>query len=699
MTTIKNANNQLSQKSFVWYLYLIAGGYEGYPNGLQKLEYYYENNINSNPYQSITLWNLGTTAEILSKFQIPGSCYKIWVIYIFYPAWTSTGTENDAKDDTIAGAINQLLTRDYFKVSTFGVFSKNANDIQIVINDIHGVTILSSDGTILKSFPNFCNNLFARTISNIDGCDSGSRDCGNAWDCGELEFDAPAGIKRRVSFNFYDNHDLSKGGLRIGDFDGDGIDDLWCHQPGTTLGYTPDTANQIIFSPLLNRGNSFGDQCRYITDLMYPGWCASGVVYIGDFNGDLSDDALCVTDTVFYILYGIDGTFLTYSHNADGWTSMLNMNEGWTSNSKILVGNFNGDSFADLILLDYPGGVLYGTGLIGLGPFITGDFAEIFPFIEWSADSVYNQCLSVDINRIFAIDVNQDNLDDIVCIVNQNVVVNIAGGNQGFYTQPIARSIYPLPSSSRHQFFAQQETAGASSSSLGNTKIDNIVSAKLTLILNDITLQQSSGHENHQQKVTITQNLNINSRIDGNDYIIGSLKTNNEQKIISGINLPLDSLNLNNYEVEVFFSLAEWHSVAATALWSTVLQDTSFSVFLKGNGYWRLENGVVVQQNIESAVSDMPEIKFFIPGFNCINASLITTYAPLEIQFTANVKIYAENNNGAIVGNNLENLVSQISNGPGSFTSASNDFVTVSIAGSIEANLLGISYTDMTHCN
>ena len=157
----------------------------------------------------------------------------------------------EGKRDQIKGVINQFLVNDIdiYKITRIGKFDENhPNESHILVNDLSGTKIFSKDGdTELFNRADFCKHPFidmGNTRSNSYGCQSSKDPCGTHYNCQEKNY--WYGIfKYRVSFDFYINHDLSKGGVVVGDFDGDGISDIMCHYPSFTKNYAEITKEPL----------------------------------------------------------------------------------------------------------------------------------------------------------------------------------------------------------------------------------------------------------------------------------------------------------------------------------------------------------------------------------------------------------------------------------------------------------------------
>lgn len=186
------------------------------------------------------------------------------------------------------------------------------------------------------------------------------------------------------------NHNTAQ--LFVGDFNGDGKDDILCH----------DVSSGYKWVDYASTTGTFGG-----TDWeLNTNWCshATGRVFIGDFNGDNRDDLLChdVSNGYKWVDYAsTSGTFL-----GTDWSTTA----AWCNHptAQFLLGDFNGDGRDDFLCHDVSTGykwVDYASS--------TGTFAGT----DWELNS--NWC-SHTTGRLFVGDINADGRDDLLCHDVQN---------------------------------------------------------------------------------------------------------------------------------------------------------------------------------------------------------------------------------------------------------------------------------------
>jgi hypothetical protein len=191
----------------------------------------------------------------------------------------------------------------------------------------------------------WCNATDTRTllVGDFDGdnhddllcfdTDSGEEFIDYASDFGTFD-----GTNWASSFGWCNNANSRR--LFVGDFNGDGRDDLYCQ----------DTASGDRFIDYANTSGTFGGTDWLRTD----GWCNSSNAHIriGDFNGDDHDDLLCYNSNSG--AYSIDYATSSGSFGGTDW----NMTTGFCSanGARLYTGDVNGDGRDDLLCHNLNGG-------------------------------------------------------------------------------------------------------------------------------------------------------------------------------------------------------------------------------------------------------------------------------------------------------------------------------------------------------
>ncbi|MGC4069774.1 MAG: FG-GAP-like repeat-containing protein [Polyangiaceae bacterium] len=185
--------------------------------------------------------------------------------------------------------------------------------------------------------------------------------------------------------NAWCNHNGAQ--LFVGDYNGDGRDDLLCHDVNTGYKWI-DYASTT--------GTFLGTDWERNAN-----WCnhGTGRVFIGDYNGDGRDDLLChdVNTGYKWIDYAsTTGTFL-----GTDWER----NTNWCSHAsgQLFIGDFNGDGRDDFLCHDVNTGYKWIDYASTTGTFLGTD---------WERNSVWCNHTA---GRLFIGDINGDGRDDFLC--------------------------------------------------------------------------------------------------------------------------------------------------------------------------------------------------------------------------------------------------------------------------------------------
>lgn len=162
----------------------------------------------------------------------------------------------------------------------------------------------------------------------------------------------PAGSGGLVLEDYiFNNFEASQATLLISDFNGDGKDDLWVFDRNTgthTLRLTVDIDYEYIWTePPFSLGG--------VT------WCDNGDLKAGDFNGDGKSDVLCLKNGLAEIQYSLgDGRFVhrAGSDRFNNWrdTTVYTDIPPYYYSDRLMVGDFDGNGFADAVHLPAHGG-------------------------------------------------------------------------------------------------------------------------------------------------------------------------------------------------------------------------------------------------------------------------------------------------------------------------------------------------------
>jgi hypothetical protein len=219
---------------------------------------------------------------------------------------------------------------------------------------------------------------------------------------------SPSTCTRRAEYNNFFCRDRS---LHVGDFDGNGRDDMLCHDRATGHRKVDAAANTA------NLGFVFGTTDSESTNA----WCshASGQLFVGDFDGNGKEDLVC-HDTVTGVKWF---DYVDDNKRFDGTDWYSSENYCSHANGRIHIGDFNGDNRDDLLCHDVVNGrrwIDYSTSNL--------------PYFRANWYGPENFC-GAPTGMIHIGDFNDDNRDDILChdISNGQHWIDFASTNGEFY--------------------------------------------------------------------------------------------------------------------------------------------------------------------------------------------------------------------------------------------------------------------------
>lgn len=175
--------------------------------------------------------------------------------------------------------------------------------------------------------------------------------------------------------------------LHLGDFNGDGREDLLCH----------DVTSGNKWIDYADTAGIFGGTDWNLTN----GWCnhGTGRLFVGDFNGDNRDDMLCRDQVTAHV--SIDYADTNGRFAATDWS----LETQWCTEAsgRFMLGDFNGDGRQDWLCHDE---------VLGYKRFDYADTAGAFSGTDWHIES--NWC-GDPTSRLHIGDVNADGRDDLLC--------------------------------------------------------------------------------------------------------------------------------------------------------------------------------------------------------------------------------------------------------------------------------------------
>jgi hypothetical protein len=604
------------------------------------------------------------------------------------------GIENAKRNQIKSVIANYLISSlDLYKITIIANFDENnPTERQILVNDLSGTRIYSADGnTLLFERKDFCKHPFVdlgNTRLNSNGCQADTDPCGvGGFNCQEKNYWNSA-FQYRISFDFYGNHDLSKGGVVAGDFDGNGVTDIMCRYPGTTRNYDQITKDyvqrtsddksdivenhEIIYSPLISRTSNGRFESREQVLLLDTGsgdpqaqkhWCKDGVVKVGDFNGDKKDDILCITSSNNYLIYSQGYTFRPAGNNSDGSISIgITSSSNSLNTAVVVVGDFDGDKHSDLLAITK-------TGTTTNTEIYYGHKEDIFvqnstKTNEWvnnpQLSSQLVTCYNVGVNRIIVDDINNDGKNDIACVAaNGNSVERIYSTLAG-QTNPTT----PPPAPKSH----------------------------VVIYVNNVQLRPYATTQGDSAKQSIRVDYQTHKNIYPADAIlIAHNKMLPQHKSISDVGISLDCLRFTNITSEAHVSFSGEYVVPKNLLWNKADSDRTLILNLDVSAKFI---GPDLAKLTSSKIQSF-EYKLEAVQGGCYNTETVTHTTSMNIPYNATAKMFIKKGNILLQGKVLEQEAKKILP---NFEIENDSIISFPVEGEVTAHMLGVGFDKVNHC-
>jgi microsomal dipeptidase-like Zn-dependent dipeptidase len=209
--------------------------------------------------------------------------------------------------------------------------------------------------------------------------------------------------------------------LHIGDYNGDGREDLLCHQSDgrTWIDYANAT------------GAFTGTNWDRDTGAIDKNWClisSTRELHVGDFNGDGRDDLLCQqSDGRTWV----DHANSTGAFNGTNWTRDVEPDPAWClvgSTLSLQIADVDGDGRDDLVCHSESSGTLFVDRASTSGTFTGTDFNTDGGFCMLGTQSVLTG------------DVNGDDTDDILCYESEDGWLTLSLAEDGRYVYELEQT-------------------------------------------------------------------------------------------------------------------------------------------------------------------------------------------------------------------------------------------------------------------
>ena len=449
-----------------------------------------------------------------------------------------------------------------------------------------------------------------------------------------------------VKSNF--NSNPAEHGIVVGDYNGDGKDDILFHAWNGT---------NYLFS---NNNYLTGD---FTTSQIVPGWCKEGFIRAADFNGDGKDDLLCIkTPADLYLMYSIgDNMFIGASGTAYGELNTLKIASKlahWADKSsdynKIKIGDYDGDGLADI----WHNQVGFNFILFGSKEHLFESRSPEHSSGHIQMNSLPHWCLS---GTISSADINGDGKDDVFCHENGHLLTLLSGNSPQTATYPA-----------------------------------NIHIRYNTFKLSPLFLKSA-------QIKTITQTKICDNKARPDDKLeckVSSSLTSRESQTKSQITYQ----SIENQAQTTFSGLfsAPLSIHDATTPSNTDPYPTTGTHISSGIVNINVQkDGTITTQTSSDEQTVGSSTSIIVKSGECVKISTLVKYAhSIEVPYDASIVVTAKTSDGtSIIGRALIDIVKKQIAGNITETFEQNDSVQATVSGVIKANLAVDSYSLAENCD
>ena len=314
--------------------------------------------------------------------------------------WNTANTSSEVTTNVSISRKNKLIYADFTGDGLIDIFSyeeEEENNNQS--KDCVLYTNTSSENTVSFSSRSFTSNVALSKVKVLDYNGDGRKDLAGIYNDNRITYLIANGTTFTTTSEYIN---APQKGFSVGDFDGDGCDEIIPVGINTMYKYN---ASPIPFTGINTWSNSAG-RAFSMTSSNVP----------LDFNGNGKTDILIATDALCFIYEFNPSTSTFIQIGQKMWNDLV---EGWvadaTLSSKLHFGDFNGDCSTDLLYLGFESAQS------------TRMMVRVFVSKGGSLTEKFSQYVDGAL-EVFVNDFNHDGISDIAYLLNNNNVIHLYAG-------------------------------------------------------------------------------------------------------------------------------------------------------------------------------------------------------------------------------------------------------------------------------
>ncbi|MBQ2435912.1 MAG: VCBS repeat-containing protein [Bacteroidaceae bacterium] len=303
--------------------------------------------------------------------------------------WNTTGTSSEVVSNVSISRKDELIFADFTGDGLTDIFSYKKEDKNCIL-----YTNTSTENAVSFSSTSFSSVENLTEIKVLDYNGDGRKDLAGIYDDTRITYL----ISNGTTFNTTSNYiSAPQEGFSVGDFDGDGCDEIIPTGVNKMYQYNADVVPFTGIATWSNSSSFIHSMSKNNAPL--------------DFNGNGKTDLLIFTDAYYYI-YEFDES--TSKFKQIGLEVLNSMVENFLSFSKFYFGDFNGDGSTDFLHLGFE------------SPDDYRIMARVF--VSRGGQLVEEMKQHIGYTEIFVNDFNNDGISDIAYLANIDGIAHLYAG-------------------------------------------------------------------------------------------------------------------------------------------------------------------------------------------------------------------------------------------------------------------------------